>query len=57
MTSPSIELDALFDREGAIYMGARRDPSGCRVGLFGVPYDGTTSFRPAPALGRPPCVM
>ena len=51
MTSPSIELDALFDREGAIYMGARRDPSGCQVGLFGVPYDGTTSFRPGTRFG------
>lgn len=51
MTSPSIELDAVFDREGAIYMGARRDPSGCQVGLFGVPYDGTTSFRPGTRFG------
>ena len=51
MTSPSIDLDALFDREGAIYMGARRDPSGCQVGLFGVPYDGTTSFRPGTRFG------
>ena len=37
---------SLFDREGAIYMGASRDPNGCKVGLVGVPYDGTTSFRP-----------
>ena len=51
MTSPSIELDAVFDREGGIYMGARRDPSGCQVGLFGVPYDGTTSFRPGTRFG------
>jgi agmatinase len=41
----------LFDREGAIFMGARRDPGGCRVGLFGVPYDGTTSFRPGTRFG------
>jgi agmatinase len=32
-------------------MGARRDPDGCRVGLFGVPYDGTTSFRPGTRFG------
>ena len=51
MTSPSIDRDTLFDREGAIYMGARRDPSGCQVGLFGVPYDGTTSFRPGTRFG------
>jgi agmatinase len=41
----------LFDTEGAIYMGARRDPQGCTVGLFGVPYDGTTSFRPGTRFG------
>jgi agmatinase len=40
-----------FDRDGAIYMGARRDPAGCRVALFGVPYDGTTSFRPGARFG------
>ncbi len=43
--------EPLFEREGAIYMGARRDPGGCRVGLFGVPYDGTTSFRPGARFG------
>jgi len=41
----------LFDTDGAIYMGSRRDPAGCRVGLFGVPYDGTTSFRPGTRFG------
>ena len=41
----------LFDRDGAIFMGSRRDPSGCSVGLFGVPYDGTTSFRPGTRFG------
>jgi agmatinase len=32
-------------------MASRRDPAGCRVGLFGVPYDGTTSFRPGARFG------
>ena len=32
-------------------MGAQRDPVGCQVGLFGVPYDGTTSFRPGTRFG------
>jgi agmatinase len=41
----------LFDTDGAIHMAARRDPAGCRVGLFGVPYDGTTSFRPGTRFG------
>ncbi len=51
MSTPTIDLDQVFDREGAIFMGARRDPSGCHVGLFGVPYDGTTSFRPGTRFG------
>ncbi|MGC6482015.1 MAG: agmatinase [Synechococcus sp.] len=51
MSTPTSELDQLFDREGAVYMGARRDPNGCLVGLFGVPYDGTTSFRPGTRFG------
>ena len=41
----------LFNTEGAIYMASRRDPAGCCVGLFGVPYDGTTSFRPGTRFG------
>ncbi|MFM9047047.1 MAG: agmatinase [Cyanobium sp.] len=43
--------DGLFDTDGAIYMGSRRDPAGCRVGLVGVPFDGTTSFRPGTRFG------
>ena len=41
----------LFDTEGAIYMGSRRDPNNCTVGLFGIPYDGTTSFRTGTRFG------
>ena len=40
-----------FDTDGCLYMGSRRDRVGCRVGLFGVPYDGTTSFRPGTRFG------
>lgn len=47
----SDEAATLFDQDGAIYMGARRHPEGCRVGLFGVAYDGTTSFRPGTRFG------
>ena len=43
--------NSLFDQEGAIFMGARREPRDCQVGLFGVPYDGTTSFRPGTRFG------
>ncbi|MEB3275732.1 MAG: agmatinase [Cyanobacteriota bacterium] len=41
----------MFDTDGAIFMGSRRNPDGCAVGLFGVPYDGTTSFRPGTRFG------
>ena len=41
----------LFDTDGAIYMGSQRTPEHCDVGLFGVPYDGTTSFRPGTRFG------
>ena len=53
MTSmpPSGLFDGLFDSDGTIFMGSRRDPADCRVGLFGVPYDGTTSFRPGTRFG------
>lgn len=53
MTNPTTQpIDqSLFDDEGAIFMGARRNPKGCRVALFGVPYDGTTSFRPGTRFG------
>ena len=44
-------MSTVFDTDGTIYMGSRRDPAGCRVGLFGVPYDGTTSFRPGARFG------
>ncbi len=44
-------MSTIFDTDGAIYMGSRRDPAGCTVGLFGVPYDGTTSFRPGTRFG------
>tara|TARA_B100000029_G_scaffold167859_1_gene164045 strand:+ start:513 stop:1412 length:900 start_codon:yes stop_codon:yes gene_type:complete len=40
-----------FNNEGAIFMGAKRSPEGCKVGIFGVPYDGTTSFRPGSRFG------
>jgi agmatinase len=51
MADTSSPATDLFDRDGAIYMASRRDPAGCRVGLFGVPYDGTTSFRPGTRFG------
>ncbi len=32
-------------------MGAKRSTNGCKVGIFGVSYDGTTSFRPGTRFG------
>ena len=48
---PNGLFDDLFDSDGTIFMGSQRDPADCRVGLFGVPYDGTTSFRPGTRFG------
>lgn len=48
---PDLFDPELFDTDGALFMGSRRDPSGCAVGLFGVPFDGTTSFRPGTRFG------
>jgi agmatinase len=51
MADTTLLETTLFDTDGTIYMASRRDPAGCRVGLFGVPYDGTTSFRPGTRFG------
>ncbi len=40
-----------FNQEGAIFMGAKRSNEDCKIGLFGVPFDGTTSFRPGTRFG------
>ena len=41
----------LFDNENAIFMGAKRNPDGCVIGIFGVNYDGTCSFKPGARFG------
>ncbi|TWB89710.1 agmatinase [Synechococcus sp. Ace-Pa] len=48
---PDLIDSDLFETDGAVFMAGRRDPAGCQVGLFGVPYDGTTSFRPGTRFG------
>ena len=40
-----------FNGEGSIFLGAKRSIEKCKVGIFGVPYDGTTSFRPGTRFG------
>ncbi len=37
--------------EGPIFMGAKRVAKNCNIGIYGVPYDGTTSFRPGTRFG------
>ena len=51
MSTDSTEIIRSFDTEGAIFMGAKRSPTNCNVGIYGVPYDGTTSFRPGSRFG------
>ncbi|WP_320673680.1 agmatinase [Prochlorococcus sp. MIT 1341] len=41
----------MFNTEGPIFMQSRRDPKGCSIGIIGVPYDGTTSFRAGTRFG------
>ena len=41
----------LFDNENAIFMGAKRSPDDCAIGIFGVNYDGTCSYKPGTRFG------
>ena len=41
----------LFSNEGPIFMGANQNLSECSIGIFGVNYDGTTSFKPGARFG------
>ena len=41
----------LFDNENAIFMGAKRSPDDCSIGIFGVNYDGTCSFKSGARFG------
>jgi len=51
MTKSKLKDLSLFNNDGAIYMGAKRRIDHCKVGLFGVPYDGTCCFRPGARFG------
>ena len=41
----------LFDASGPIFMGAKRSIEKCSIGIFGVEYDRTTSYRPGARFG------
>ena len=40
-----------FDTEGGIYMGSQTEIKKCGIGIFGVNYDGTTSYKPGTRFG------
>jgi len=42
---------SLFNTDGAIFMGAQRSIENCKVSLLGVPYDGSSCFRPGSRFG------
>ena len=44
-------IKKFFDNENAIFMGAKRSPDDCSIGIFGVNYDGTCSFKPGARFG------
>ena len=41
----------LFNKEGSIFMGAKKNTLDTTIGIFGVNYDGTTSFKPGARFG------
>ena len=41
----------LFNNEGPVFMGSKTIFSNCSIGIFGVNYDGTTSFKPGARFG------
>ena len=41
----------LFDKESPIFMGSKREINNCSIGIFGVNYDGTCSFKPGARFG------
>ena len=41
----------LFDNESPIFMGSKREIDDCSIGIFGVDYDGTSSFKPGSRFG------
>ncbi len=40
-----------FNTDGALFMGAKRATANCKVSLLGIPYDGTSCFRPGSRFG------
>ncbi len=51
MNKSNLKGLSLFNKDGAIFMGAQRSIDQCKVSLLGVPYDGTCCFRPGARFG------
>ncbi len=51
MTKTNLTNLSQFNNNGAIYIGAKRNIENCKVSLLGVPYDGTSCFRPGSRFG------
>ena len=51
MNKSNLKDLALFNKDGAIFMGAQKNIDQCKVALLGVPYDGTCCFRPGSRFG------
>ena len=51
MTKSKVKNLSTFNNDGAIFMGAKRSIDNCKVSLFGVPYDGTSCFKPGSRFG------
>ena len=47
----TIENLKLFNEDGPVFMGSSKGTRNCTIGIFGVPYDGTTSFKPGSRFG------
>ena len=41
----------LFSNEGSVYMGSQSEINDCTIGIFGVDYDGTTSYKSGTRFG------
>ena len=41
----------LFNSDSSIFIGAKRNPENCSIGIFGVNFDGTCSFKPGARFG------
>ena len=51
MNKSNLKDLSIFNKDGAIFMGAQRSIDQCNVSLLGIPYDGTCCFRPGSRFG------